>query len=138
MLRTPISVVSCSVINTVILESAIDGATLIYLGWTLGNPSLLCVLGSHLLINLKEAGELGLNEGTNYRPGFLSQSVSDMEFAEGNTESKISSSSLWVARTDRSGVQDQRAMFRAHTSSSRLRISNCYAVLLLSPSFSSH
>ncbi|EJD06090.1 uncharacterized protein FOMMEDRAFT_153453 [Fomitiporia mediterranea MF3/22] len=32
-----------------------------------GNPALLCVLGSHLLINLKEAGELGVNGGTNYR-----------------------------------------------------------------------
>ncbi|EJD05361.1 uncharacterized protein FOMMEDRAFT_152659 [Fomitiporia mediterranea MF3/22] len=32
-----------------------------------GCPTLLCVLGGHLLINLKEAAELGVNEGTNYR-----------------------------------------------------------------------
>ncbi|EJD00572.1 uncharacterized protein FOMMEDRAFT_159313 [Fomitiporia mediterranea MF3/22] len=44
-----------------------------------GSPTLLCVLGSHLLINLKKAGERGVNEGTNYR----SRSVSDIEFAEG-------------------------------------------------------
>ncbi|EJD03285.1 uncharacterized protein FOMMEDRAFT_156672 [Fomitiporia mediterranea MF3/22] len=44
-----------------------------------GNPALLCVLGSHLLINLKKAGELGVNEGTNYR----SRAVSDIEFAHG-------------------------------------------------------
>ncbi|EJD00596.1 uncharacterized protein FOMMEDRAFT_159344 [Fomitiporia mediterranea MF3/22] len=44
-----------------------------------GNPTLLCVLGSHLLINLKEAGEMGVNEGTNYR----SRTVSNISFAEG-------------------------------------------------------
>ena len=44
-----------------------------------GSPTLLCILGGHLLINLKEAGELGVNEGTNYRSG----SISDIDFAEG-------------------------------------------------------
>ena len=44
-----------------------------------GSPILLCVLRNHLLINLKEAGERGVNEGTNYR----SRTVSDIEFAEG-------------------------------------------------------
>ncbi|EJD04446.1 uncharacterized protein FOMMEDRAFT_155573 [Fomitiporia mediterranea MF3/22] len=45
----------------------------------IGIPTLLCILGSHLLVNLKEAGERGVNEGTNYR----SRTVSDIEFAEG-------------------------------------------------------
>ena len=44
-----------------------------------GSPILLCILGSHLLINLKEAGELGVNKGTNYR----SRTISDVEFADG-------------------------------------------------------
>ena len=46
-----------------------------------GSPALLSVLGSTLLTNLKEAGELGLNEGTNYRPSV--NSVSNIEFCEG-------------------------------------------------------
>lgn len=33
---------------------------------TLGNPSLLCVLGTHLLIHLREAADEGRNEGTSY------------------------------------------------------------------------
>lgn len=43
----------------------------------LGSPSFLCILGSNMLFNLKEAGERGLNEGTSYRV----KSVSAMEFA---------------------------------------------------------
>ncbi|EJC99668.1 uncharacterized protein FOMMEDRAFT_160095 [Fomitiporia mediterranea MF3/22] len=42
----------------------------------LGSPIFLCILGSRLLFNLKEAGERGLNEGTSYRP----KDVSEMEF----------------------------------------------------------
>lgn len=42
-----------------------------------GNPSLLCVLGNHLLIHLKEAAEDGRNEGTSYKP-----KMSSMSFAE--------------------------------------------------------
>ena len=44
-----------------------------------GSPTLLSILGGHLLINLKEAGEIGVNEGTNYR----STSVGNISFAEG-------------------------------------------------------
>ena len=33
---------------------------------SLGNPAFLCVLGSRMLFNLKEAGERGQNEGTSY------------------------------------------------------------------------
>ena len=46
---------------------------------TVSNPIFLCILGGQLLINLKEAGELGVNEGTNYR----STSVTVIDFAEG-------------------------------------------------------
>lgn len=43
----------------------------------LGDPTLLCVLGSRMLINLKEAGERGVNEGTSYKM----TSVSGIEFS---------------------------------------------------------
>ena len=33
---------------------------------TLGSPTLLCILGSRMFFNLKEAGEHGVNVGTNW------------------------------------------------------------------------
>ena len=56
----------------------------------LGSPAFLCVLGSRMLFNLKEAGERGQNEGTSYNA--TSRTVSGMEFAElapVNSEGKI-------------------------------------------------
>ncbi|KAL5477007.1 hypothetical protein ACEPAI_3194 [Sanghuangporus weigelae] len=44
-----------------------------------GSPTLLCVLGGQLLINLKEEGEREANGGTDYTP----RSVSDIEFNTG-------------------------------------------------------
>ena len=44
----------------------------------MGNPTLLCILGGQLLINLKEAGERGANGGINYTP----ESLSGIEFAQ--------------------------------------------------------
>lgn len=32
----------------------------------LGSPTLLCILGSRMFFNLKEAGEQGVNVGTNW------------------------------------------------------------------------
>ena len=32
----------------------------------IGSPTLLCILGSHMLFNLKEAAERGVNVGTNW------------------------------------------------------------------------
>ena len=46
----------------------------------LGNPAFLCILGSRMLFNLKEAGERGQNEGTSYDATL--RTVSEMEFAE--------------------------------------------------------
>ncbi|KAH8109226.1 hypothetical protein DFH11DRAFT_1814401 [Phellopilus nigrolimitatus] len=43
----------------------------------LGSPSLLCVLGSHLLVHLKEAGERGANGGTSYKL----KTMSNIEFS---------------------------------------------------------
>ena len=43
----------------------------------IASPELLSVLGGQLLINLKDAGERGLNGGTNYIP----ECLSDIGFA---------------------------------------------------------
>lgn len=46
---------------------------------TIGSPILLSILGAHLLFNMKEAGEKGLNEGTCCRS---KSTVSGIVFAE--------------------------------------------------------
>ena len=51
-----------------------------------GSPTFLSILGSHLLINLKEAGEMGFNGGTNYK---LSR-MGDIDFGEGQFPSILS------------------------------------------------
>ncbi|THH05849.1 hypothetical protein EW145_g4504 [Phellinidium pouzarii] len=43
----------------------------------IGSPTLLCILGSRLLIHMKEAGERGVNEGTSY----MMQTMSDIAFS---------------------------------------------------------
>ena len=53
-----------------------ENLNLAYIVQVLGSPAFLCLLGSRLLINLKEAGELGVNAGTNY-----ATSLSSLEFA---------------------------------------------------------
>ncbi|OCB90508.1 hypothetical protein A7U60_g2242 [Sanghuangporus baumii] len=68
-------VIFCCVLKivTVAVENPIASVLLV----AVGSPTLLCILGGQLLINLKEAGERGANGGTNYTP----KSVSSMEFA---------------------------------------------------------
>ena len=78
------SVLVCSVTNIIQFKVNVENVVLAEILESIGNPSFLSILGSRLLINLKEAGELGLNEGTNYRPG--SKSVSDIAFVEGHVE----------------------------------------------------
>ena len=56
-----------------------------------GDPALLCVLGSHLLIHLKEAAEKGLNGGTSYRMEAISAidfglNFGDEDDADNNSE----------------------------------------------------
>ena len=48
-----------------------------YILTILGNPSLLSILGAHLLFNMKEAGVKGLNEGTSCGS---KSTISDIEF----------------------------------------------------------
>lgn len=44
-----------------------------------GTPTLICVVGNHLLIHLREAGEVGVNAGTSYR-----LRISAINFGEGD------------------------------------------------------
>ena len=59
--------ISCSVFaivqDTMTSEASFAVATTFEL---LGSPTLLCILGSHLFFNLKEAAEHGVNVGTNW------------------------------------------------------------------------
>ena len=77
-----ISVLAVCVVHLLTFEADLDVGIWTIILPALGHPSLLCVLGSRLLVNLKEAGELGLNEGTNYRPDSFSETLSEMEFSE--------------------------------------------------------
>ena len=53
----------------------------------LGNPSFLCILGSRMLFNLKEAGERGQNEGTSYNATL--RIVSNMEFVQAGPANSV-------------------------------------------------
>ena len=61
------SAVGCSVMNVLEFKLDVSNAFSSNLLNELGNPSFLCVLGSRMLFNLKEAGERGQNVGTSYR-----------------------------------------------------------------------
>ena len=39
-----------------------------YVVYASGNPVLLCVVGSHLLLRLKQAADNGRDESTSYKP----------------------------------------------------------------------
>ncbi|KAH8109211.1 hypothetical protein DFH11DRAFT_1515932, partial [Phellopilus nigrolimitatus] len=62
-----IMVIFCNVMQIVSDTLSIPNVLLDYFLNVLGSPSLLCVLGSHLLVHLKEAGERGANGGASYR-----------------------------------------------------------------------
>lgn len=61
------------------MESIVEIAIIEFLG----NPTFLCILGSRLLFNLKDAGKHAVNEGTSYRP---ERSVSDIDFGAAEVE----------------------------------------------------
>lgn len=76
-----------------IIENTADLSTLLEaLLATVGNPSLLCILGSHLLIHLREAAAEGFNEGTSYR----SKTFSAIRFEqpEGEESSEVDNESF--------------------------------------------
>ncbi|KAH8109848.1 hypothetical protein DFH11DRAFT_1861025 [Phellopilus nigrolimitatus] len=62
-----IMVIFCSVMEIMSNQLVITNVLLSYFLYILGSPSFLCVLGSHLLVHLKEAGERGVNGGTSYK-----------------------------------------------------------------------
>ncbi|KAH8109176.1 hypothetical protein DFH11DRAFT_1861694 [Phellopilus nigrolimitatus] len=72
-----IMVVFCSVLNIMANQLHIPNALLANLLDALGSPTLLCVLGSHLLVHLKEAGEREANGGTS----FMMTTMSNIEFS---------------------------------------------------------
>ncbi|KAH8112217.1 hypothetical protein DFH11DRAFT_1511949, partial [Phellopilus nigrolimitatus] len=72
-----IMVIFCSVMHIVSNQLIIPNVLLAELLNALGSPSFLCILGSHLLVHLKEAGERGANGGTSYRM----RTMSDIEFS---------------------------------------------------------
>ncbi|OCB83890.1 hypothetical protein A7U60_g9096 [Sanghuangporus baumii] len=74
-----ILIVACCIVD--ILQFKIQVASLFWTGvlGSLGNPSFLCILGTRMLFNLKEAGELGVNEGTSSR--VPSGTISEMDFS---------------------------------------------------------
>ena len=78
------SVLVCSTAQAISLKVSVENDFLSNVLVSIGNPSFLCIIGSRLLINLKEAVESSLDEGTNYRSSL--RSVSDIIFAEEDAE----------------------------------------------------
>lgn len=63
-----------------IIDDVFDQSTLVALIFSfVGNPTLLSLLGARLLLNMKEAGEKGLNQGTSCGS---KSTVSEVDFAE--------------------------------------------------------
>ncbi|KAH8109183.1 hypothetical protein DFH11DRAFT_1814136 [Phellopilus nigrolimitatus] len=72
-----IMVIFCSVMKIMAIQLDVPNVALSDFLNYLGSPSLLCVLGSHLLVHLKEAGERGANGGTSYKM----KTMSNIEFS---------------------------------------------------------
>ena len=78
------SVSMCFTLNIIYFNLGEGNTSLECLQLIIGNPTLPSIIGSRLLINLKEVGDLGLNESMNYR--LDSTSASEIVFVEGNIE----------------------------------------------------
>ena len=79
-------IIFCSIINLVVyqLEYELDSTrnSIVYI---LGNPSLLCLLGSRMFINLKEAGSSDVKSGSSTSAPSQQSGrsvVSDLQFAD--------------------------------------------------------
>ncbi|OCB83942.1 hypothetical protein A7U60_g9151 [Sanghuangporus baumii] len=70
------SIILFCVLNIVELSVPDIDVNISYFLGMIANPTMLCLLGGQLLINMKEAGERGANAGTSYIP-----SVGNIEFA---------------------------------------------------------
>lgn len=77
------SVLFCSVINIVNYKTSgevISTSNISYVFAVLGNPSFLCLLGSRISINLKEAGEATVDEDSSFQEN-TGNTLSDPHFA---------------------------------------------------------
>lgn len=72
--------VLCCVLNIMEFKVTDTNDYLAILFTLLGSPTFLCIMGSNVLFNLKEAGERGLNQGISYYWS-SSASISAMDFA---------------------------------------------------------
>ncbi|KAL5524850.1 hypothetical protein ACEPAF_9996 [Sanghuangporus sanghuang] len=79
-------IILCSMFAILGFKLVIPNVILADILSSLGNPSFLSLLGSRMLINLKEAGERGQNEGTNYK--IPSMTLSDIDFAEPRNDAR--------------------------------------------------
>ena len=61
----------------------------------MGSPTLQSLFGSRMFFNLKEAGERGVNAGTN----FPSYTLTNMNFNEGQQNPKSGESSIFLLRS---------------------------------------
>lgn len=76
-------IIFCSIANIVANAKELS-SVFAYVLATCGSPSLVCVVGNHLLIHLKEAGEAGMSEGTSYRPKLSTINFVKENVASGN------------------------------------------------------
>jgi hypothetical protein len=72
-----------AILDDVFPSSHITGQSLLT---GVGNPTLLCLLGSRMFFNLKEAGEAAVNEGTIASLRTDHPTFSDVYFDETNNE----------------------------------------------------
>ncbi|PAV17534.1 hypothetical protein PNOK_0759900 [Pyrrhoderma noxium] len=78
-----LAVLFCSVINIVNYKTSgevISTSNISYVFAVLGNPSFLCLLGSRISINLKEAGEATVDEDSSFQEN-TGNTLSDPHFA---------------------------------------------------------
>ena len=79
-------IIFCSIINLIVFKSDYElNSTREVIVSILGNPSLLCLLGSRMFINLKEAGSSDVKDGSSTSaPSQQSgrSEVSDLQFAD--------------------------------------------------------
>ena len=95
---TLFSAVCCCVINIIKFKLAFSNVLVSDVLYTLGNPALLTMLGSRILFNLKEAAELGVNEGTSV--WVASGTLSDIDFSEPENPQRCDFRFLFAAMAD--------------------------------------
>ena len=73
-----ISILFCCALNIVNYEIDLENVFLTNLLTVAGSPTFLCIFGSRMLFNLKEAAEKGTIEGSNIK---TQETYSDIAFA---------------------------------------------------------